>query len=193
MADEIIPNGNCLNYECVEELGEHLPNECGEELLGGGSGVVLFECNTHLTDPTDAAQILAEIAAGRATLVDGVKVGLDLASPILVDSNLVGATQTLVNYDRSGTLTDGNVNANNVALYDKIGGGRKFGGMLINIKGTEDSLVGTQAFYINAAVQFTGGLPMKNNNDEIMTFQYIFKWRKKTMQSLAAAPAGIFN
>ncbi len=187
------PNENCLNYECNDELGDHLPNDCGEELLGGGSGAVLFECNSQLTDPTDATQVLAEIAAGRATLVDGVKIGLGLPSPVEVDSTIVGATQTLVTYNREGTLTDGNVNTNNVNLYDKIGGGRKFGGMLIYIKGTEESNVGTQCFYIDAAVQFTGGLPMKNNNDENMTFQYIFKWRKKTMQSLAAAPAGVFN
>jgi len=186
-------NDNCLNFECSEELGIHLPNECGEELLGGGSGVVLFECNTELTDPTDATQINAEIAALRATLIDGIKVGLELPSPILVDSNIVGATQTLVTYDRSGTLSDSNVNSNNVSLYDVIGGGRKFGAMLIYIKGTEESNAGAKCFFINAAVQFTGGLPMKNNNDEIMTFQYTFKWRKKTMQSLGVAPAGIFN
>jgi hypothetical protein len=186
-------NDNCLNYECTEDVGQHLPNECGEELLGGGSGCVLFECNTTLTDPTNATQVLAEIAAGRATLIDGVKIGLDLPSPVEIDSNIVGATQTLVTYNRSGTLSDGNVNTNNVNLYDIVGGGRKFGAMLIYIKGTEESNVGAKCFFINAAVQFTGGLPMKNNNDEIMTFQYVFKWRKKTMQSLDTAPAGVFN
>ena len=186
-------NGNCLNYDCVEELPDHLPVECGQELLAGGSGIVLLECNNQLTDPTSAAQVLAEIAAGRANKIDGVKIGIDLPAPVEVDSNTVGATQDLVTYNRSGTLIDGNVNSNNVNLYDIIGGGRKFGGAIIYIKGTEDSNQGAQCFYIDAAIQFTGGLPMKNNNDEYMTFQYIFKWRKKTMQSMAAAPAGIFN
>lgn len=186
-------NDNCLNYDCVEDIPDHLPNDCGEELLGGGSGIVLFECNTQLTNPASAVQVLAEIAAGRANLIDGVKIGLDLPAPVEVDSNIVGATQTLVTYNRSGTLIDGNVNSNNVNLYDIIGGGRKFGAALIYIKGTEESNQGAQCFFINAAVQFTGGLPMKNNNDENMTFQYTFKWRKKTMQSMAAAPAGIFN
>lgn len=185
-------NGNCLSYECTEDLGDHLPNDCGEELLGGGSGILLLECDNTLTEPSNATKINEQIALGKATLILGVKIGLDLPSPVMTDSNIVGATQTLVTYERSGTLSDSNVNSNNVTLYDIIGGGRKFGGAIIYIKGTEESNAGAKIFYIDAAIQFTGGLPMKNNNDEIMMFQYILKWRKKTMQQLADAPVGIF-
>ena len=183
---------NCINYECADALGAHLPNECGEELLAGGSGMVLLECNHQLTDASSASQINAEIAAGRAKKIDNVKIGLDEPAPIQVDSNLVGATQTLISYNRSGTMTDSNVNDVNRALYDQIGGGRTFGGAIIYIKGTEES---AQALvtWIDAPLRFTGGLPIQNNNDQIMVFNYKFAWRMKDMPTLPNAPVGIFT
>jgi len=184
---------NCINYECDDELGLHTLNDCGEELLAGGSGMVLLECDSQLTDASSAAQINAEIAAGRATLLDNVKIGLDQPSPIQVDSNIVGATQKLVSYNRSGTLIDGNVSDLNRAFYDKVFGGRTFGGAIVYIKGTEESDSGTLVTWIDAPLTFTGGLPIQNNNDQNMVFTGTFNWRKKDMPTLPAAPVGIFT
>lgn len=184
---------NCINYDCLDALGAYLNNDCGEELLAGISGMILLECNNQLTDPSDAVEVAAEIAAGRATLIDGIKVGLDAPSPVEVDSNTVGATQKLVTYNRQGNLIDGNVSSANSTFYNKVFGGRTFGGMILYIKGTAESTGGAQVVFVDAAVNFTGGLPIKNNNDENMTFQGTFKWRKKDMPALVAAPAGIFN
>jgi len=184
---------NCINYDCNDPLGEHTLNECGEEVLGGGSGAILFECNTQLTDPTNATQIQAEIAAGRATLIQNVKIGLNDPEPIQVDSNIVGATQKLVSYNRSGTLIDGNVNNPNVDFYNGVFGGRVFGSMLIYIKGTEENASGTLCSYIDAPVTFTGGYALPNNNDVNMFFSGTFNWRKKNMPALPDAPVGIFS
>lgn len=182
---------NCINYECDDVLGLHTLNTCGEELLAGGSGMVLLECNHQLTDASNATQILAEIAAGRATLLDNVKIGLDEPSPIQVDSNIVGSTQTLISYNRSGTMTDSNVSDLNRAFYDKVYGGRQFGGAIIYIKGTEESAQ-TLVTWIDAPLRFTGGLPIQNNNDQIMVFNGKFTWRMKDMPTLPNAPVGIF-
>lgn len=184
---------NCINYECDDELGLHTLNECGEELLAGGSGMVLLECDHQLTDASSASQINAEIAAGRATLLDNVKIGLNEAEPIQVDSNIVGATQKLVSYNRSGTLIDGNVSNLNVAFYNKVFGGRTFGGAIVYIKGTEEAASGTLCTWIDAPLTFTGSLPIQNNNDQNMVFTGSFNWRKKDMPTLPAAPTGIFT
>lgn len=183
---------NCINYDCQDDLGVYTNNDCGEELLSGISGMVLLECNSQLTDPSSASEINAEIAAGRATLIDGVKIGFDAPSAVEVESNQVGATQKLTTYNRSGTLIDGNVSIVNNAFYNKVFGGRTFGGAIFYIKGTEESNGGAKVAYVDAALNFTGGLPIKNNNDENMTYQGSFKWRKKDMPTLAAAPTGIF-
>lgn len=183
---------NCLNYDCNDPLGNHLPNTCGEELLGGGGGALLLECDHQLTDPSSAIEIAAEIAAGRATLFENVKIGIDAASPIEVDSNVACGTTTLVNYDRTGTWIDGNVNSNNVTLYDKVFSGRTFGGLIIYQCGTAEAESGELVEWINSAIKFTGSKLLPNNNNEFQTFTGAFKWRKKTMPSLHTAPTGIF-
>jgi len=184
---------NCISYDCQDEIGVYAQNDCGEELLAGISGMLLLECNHQLTNPSSAVEIAAEIAAGRATLVDGIKVGFDAPSPVQVDSNTVGATQKLVTYNRQGTLIDGNVSIANNTFYNKVLGGRIFGGAIFYIKGTEESTAGALVAWVDAALNFNGGLPIKNNNDENMTYQGTFTWRKKDMPILAAAPSGIFS
>jgi len=184
---------DCLNYDCNDPLGTHLPNDCGEELLAGGSGMLLLECNHQLTDPTSASQINTEIAAGRAHLFLNLKVGLDAPSPIEIDSNVAGGTTKLVTYDRTGTLIDGNVSANNISVYNSVFGGRTFGGALVYIVGTQEYSGGEKTFFIDAPLTFTGGLTMPNNNNEFITFNGTFKWRLKDMPTLEAAPVGIFT
>lgn len=184
---------NCLNYDCNDPIGEHLPNDCGEELLGGSNGALVLECDHQLTDPSSAVQINAEIAAGRATLLTNAKIGIDAAAPIEVDSNVSCGTTKLVNYDRTGTLIDGNVNATNINFYDKLFSGRSFGGLILNLCGTaEAETTGAKVEWIDSAVTFTGSKLLPNNNNEFQTFSGAFKWRKKTMPSLHEAPEGIF-
>jgi hypothetical protein len=184
---------NCVNYDCADTLGTHLLNDCGEELLAGISGTVLLECNHQLTDPSSASQINAEIAAGRATLFDNLKIGLDEPSAVTVDSNIVGGTPKLVTYDRSGTAIDSNVNQNNINTYNQLLGGKVMGGAIMYLKGTEESTAGAKVLWIDAAISFTGGLPIQNDNNVNMFFNNKFTWRKKDMPSLYAAPNGIFT
>lgn len=184
---------NCLNYDCNDPLGTHLPNDCSEELLAGVSGMVLLECNTQLTSASSASQINAEIAAGRARLLLNLKVGVDPPSPIEIESNVAGGTTKLVTYDRTLSLIDGNVSSNNISFYDGVFGGRVFGGAILYLVGTEESDLGTQVYYINSAINFTGGLTIPNNNNEFMTFNGVAKWRGKTMGTLVTAPVGIFT
>ncbi len=183
---------NCINYECQDPIGDYTYNDCGEELLAGIGGMVLLECGTQLTDPSSASQINAEISAGRATLINGIKVGLDAPTAVTVESNTVGATQKTATYNRQGTLVDGNVNALNNEFYSKVFGGRQFGGAILYLTGTEDSAGGAKVLFVDAAINWTGGLPIKNNNDENMTYQGVFTWRKKDMPTMHTAPTGIF-
>lgn len=183
---------DCIDYSCNDELGTQLLNLCGEELLGGSSAAVLLECNHQLTDPSSGTQIAAEIAAGRATLVRGIKVGIAKPTPIEVESNVACGTTKLVNYDRTGTLVDGNVNAANMTFYSKIFGGRTFGGMILFLCGTQESENGELVEWIDAAITFTGGKVLPTGNNEFQRFDGDFKWRKKTDNSLHYAPVGIF-
>lgn len=184
---------NCINYDCNDALGTHTLNECGEELLGGSSHALLLECNHQLTNPSSSAQITAEIAAGRATLVKNVKIGIAKPSPVEIESNISCGTSKLVTYDRAGTIIDGNVNANNVDFYDGIFAGRTFGGIILYLCGTAEADSGEKVMWIDADITFTGGHVLPNTNNEFQTFDGDFKWRKRTGNMLYANPVGIFT
>lgn len=185
---------NPINYECSTPLGSHLENDCGEELLGGVSAALLLEVNHQLTNPSDASQINAEIAAGRAKLVQGIKVGIPKPSPVEVESNIgCGASTTLVTYDRTGTIIDGNVNSTNIDFYNTVFGGRTFGGIIFYMCGTEEATSGSVVAWLNSPVKFTGGRVIPNTNNTFQTFDGDFKWRKKDDMLNYPTPVGIFN
>lgn len=183
---------NCVNYECSDELSDHSLNDCGQGLLAGISDVILLECNHDISDPSNADQITSALADGTAKLVSGVKIGIDQPSPLELPSNIVGGTDTLSTYGRSGTIKDGNVSEANNAFYSTLFSGRQFGALILNMKGTSEGNQGSKIMFIDASVTFTGGLPVKDNNDENMVFNGIFKWRKLAAPEILPAPVGIF-
>jgi hypothetical protein len=183
---------NCINYECDDALGTHLQNDCGEELLGGSSGILLLECDHQLTDPSSASEINAEIAAGRATLITSIKVGMDAASAIEVDSNVSCGSQVLVNYDRTFSLVDGNVNNNNIDMYNQMFKGHKLGGVVLYLCGTAEADAGEKVLWIDTAVNAVGSLIVPNQNTEFQRFEGTFRWRSKNNPAMYTAPVGIF-
>lgn len=184
---------NCIDYNCTDELPDHTTNECNESLNGGISGIIVGNCGSPMTDPSNAAAILVEIAAGRAHKIEGIKVGLDQPSAATQPSNLVGGTDVLSSYNRTGTLIDGNVSQGNVDFYNSLFDGRSFGWAILFIKGTEDSTGGAQVLFIDSRITWTGGLLVPNNDDTVMTFNGTFAWRKKQGPTMWDAPSGIFS
>jgi hypothetical protein len=183
---------NCINYDCTDALGDHTLNSCGEELLGGINAAVFLECNHQLTDPSNGTAIAAEIAAGRATLVKNIKVGIDAPSAVEVESNVACGTSKLVTYDRTMSYVDGNVNPNNVTFYDGVFGGRSFGGIIFHLCGTAEADSGEKVMWVDADVTFTGGHLVPATNNEFQTFTGTAKWRKKAGNMLYNNPVGIF-
>jgi hypothetical protein len=179
---------NCINYNCDEEIGEHTLNDCGYERQGGASAILLLECGETLTDPSSGSEINALIAAGGATLITEVNVSYDRASAVLVDSNIPNRPQRVVNYDRTGTLIDRNVNAQNTGFYDKIFTGRQFGGAVIFEAGNEDQ---PQVKFINSVLTFNGSDRVPNTTNEFQDYEGSFQWKSLTMPSVHSAPVGV--
>ncbi len=184
---------NCINYNCTDDIGNHVPNTCGEELLGGSSQIILLECNSQLTDPSNGTQIAAEIAAGRANLLTNVKMSIAKPSPVEIDSNVACGSSVLVTYDRTGTIIDGNVNANNINFYNTVFGGRRFGGMILYLCGTEEANAGAKVEWIDASITFTGGKVLPDMSNAFQRFEGDFKWRKKDGNMIYSKPVGIFS
>lgn len=179
----------CINYNC-DPLGIHTLNEdCGDELLGGLSDAVLFDCNHTVTDFTNGTQINSNIAAGRAWLVRNIKVGLNAGSPVNIDSLKACGTQTLVTYERSGSWIDGNVNAENIDdFYNPLFRGRSIGAMLLKECGNSSA----KATLITAEITFVGDRIVPDNNNELQRFEATFNWKDKNMPTQINEPAGVF-
>ena len=179
----------CIDYNC-SDLEDHLMNDCAEELLGGQDQVVLLDCDHTITDPSNGTQINANIASGTAILVKNVKVGLDAPSPIELDSNIANRPSKLVNYDRTGTYMDGNVNNHNVnVFYPSWLAGRSLGGMIIYENGNDTKAV----TWIDEPIYATGGRILPADNNEFQRFEVGFKWKNKTDPKRYAAPTGVFS
>lgn len=180
---------NCVNYNC-DDLQPHTINEdCGDPLLGGLSDAVIFDCDHQVTDFTNGTQINAEIAASRAWLVKNIKVGIPLPTPVEIDSLKACGVQTLVNYDRTATWTDGNVNNfNTVDFYGPLLKGRTAGAVLLKECGNPNS----KATLIDAETSFRGGKIVPDNNNELQRYEITLAWKSKTDPESINEPAGVF-
>lgn len=179
----------CISYEC-DPLGDYLQNDCGVEQLGGNNQLILLECNHTITDFTNATQINNNINAGTAKLLGPLKAGIDAPSPIEVEPMVSGAPASAVNYDRTVTFMDGNVNATNDAFYDTVVGGRSFGGIVLYSDSDPDNPI---INVIEGNIKATGGKVMPNNDNEQTRYEVVLKVRKRTGFLQYAAPAGVFD
>lgn len=180
---------NCLTYGC-SELDDHEIVPCGRERLGGMPSVLLLECNHEISDPSNAVQVLAAIANGTATLVENVMIGIPAASPIELQPFVSNEPTYAANYDRTATLKDGNVNAQNISFYNSLLGGRKLGGAIFFENGDPDD---EKVTWVDATILAVGSRIVPENNNEQQRFEVTMKWRKITEGMIYDAPAGVFN
>ena len=180
---------NCIDYNCTDLL-DHVKNDCEEERQGGSDQIIILDCDHQLTDPSNASEVQAEISAGRAKLVQNVKVGFDKPSAVTVDSNIACRTPKVVNYDRAGTIMDGNVNQYNNDFYDAITNGRAVGGIIIYECGDPAN---PKVSWIDDAVEVQGGRVFPNTDTEFQRYELDFAWRSLGEPAIYDAPAGIFS
>ena len=182
----------CVNYNCFDSpLDIYHENVCGEELQGGANAAVFLYCGHHLTDPSSATQINAEIAAGRARLVTGASFSIEAPSPVTSSTVVPCKTVHVSNYNRSGTYKNPNVSLEMIDFHKPIFGGRSFGGLIIYECGTAESLK-PQVTWINRPVTFEGGRILPGLTTETQRFEGKFTYLGKYDDDVYAVPPGIF-
>lgn len=179
-------SNTCLNY-CSDPLGSHTQNDECTSVAGQASDIVLFDCGAGITDAFDPVEVNAAIAAGTAVLISDVLIGIPEASPIEVDSRKAcNNIPTVVNYDRTFTLIDTHVNANNInTLYAGILNGRKLEGALIRTCGSSFSI------WIDDTIRIVGSHIIPDTED-IQTVSATGKWRSLDAPTIGTTPAGVF-
>lgn len=178
---------NCLNYNCNDTLDTHEPVDCGDYPLGGIDAAIILTCDSQLTDPSDGAEILVEINAGRAFLVENIKVSVPEASPILVPNPVACKTDRLINYDRSLVWMDSNVNPENISWYTTLLSGQSFGGLIYRECGTG------RVSFIDEEITWSGSRVVPESDNEHQMFSATAAWRSKVEPEIFDEPANIFT
>lgn len=179
---------NCINYDCDDALGLHLLNDCGEEIQGGIKHAIILECNHAITDPSNATQVQAALDDGTATIFKNLKVGIGAASPIMVASNVSCSTDKLVNYDRTLSWMDGNVNEQNIDnVYNNLLNGQSKGGVILYECGSG------KVTWIDDEIKWTGSRIVPDTDNEFQRFECTGTWRSKYEPLIYDAPPGIFD
>lgn len=180
----------CINYNCGD-FPEQILNACGDGLLGGIDQVVLLDCDTQLTDPSNGTQVQDEITAGRAVLYKNIKVGFEAPSPVEVDSSVAGQRPKAIANDYSATWEDANVNTSSSAAYNSLdaSSGIAIGGLICHLV-DEDEVI-----YIAPpkGIYMKGGLMTPNDNNAEVKYMFTLDWRQQGSPSLYSEPSGIFD
>ena len=182
---------NCINYNCADELGVQELLDCDGDNLGGASAVIFLACNHTITDPSDEAQIATNISNQTAWLYKDVEIGIGKASAVKITPPSGCAVEKVINYNRSGTYRDGNVNATNITNYNALFNGTPLGGMIIFECAANDGV--GQVTWIDAEVTFEGDRVLPVSQTEIQVFDATFMWINKYMPMIYAVPPGIFD
>jgi hypothetical protein len=176
----------CPSYNC-DELSDHLLNDCEVALQGGSDQIIVLDCGHTITDASNATQINDNITSGKAKLIQNIRVGLDAGSAVEVDSLIACRPQVTVNYDRTMSLIDGNVNSTNVGFYDQVFNGRAIGGLIVHLCAADKVL------FIDENIKASGSLIVPNNDSEFIRFEGTFKWKSIANPQITDVPAGIFD
>ena len=181
---------NCLSYNCDDDLGSHVINDCNTYTKGGYPNCILLECDHSITDPSDATQVQAAIDAQEARLVKNVKIAIPAGSPVKIDSPIPNEPQIVVRYDFAGTMVDTNVSSDNVTFYNNLLDGRTLGGIIVHNQ--KEGIV----YHVDAAVKFEGSPVLPDNDGEFERFETTFTFFKEPSEvahTLYTEPAGIFD
>lgn len=180
---------NCINYNC-DPLGTHtIDNSCKGIVKGGVQNLILLDCNHQMTNPSSAAQLNSEINANRAKIITNVRCGFNKPSPITVESLVSCGVPRPVNYDRVGTIKDGNISSTNIDFWNSLVSGRWLGGMVL----LECYDAGDKPYvtWINAQVFCEGGRVVPDVNTGVQLFDMEFKWRSLRDAQRYDAPVGV--
>lgn len=180
---------NCVNYNCDDFPDFELNVNCKKGYPGGANKLVLFDCDHQVTDFENGTQILAEIAAGRAVLIENLKIRVNKGSPVTVESPVDCAPDVVTDYTRTGSVFDSNISATNDTGWETLLSGRTVGALLFYNCGEGDDARST---LIDAEISFSGDKVFPGAN-EFQRYEIDFTWKGLyTMAKTINTPVGVF-
>lgn len=176
---------------CQQKLPDHEIINCDLFLPGGITESVIFDEDSTTTDYTDPAQIQADLAAGRATLLTDVILDLPQPSEKSV-ANPVDNRAITVGYDRTLNIVDWNVTAANVDFYNKLNG--FLAKAILLFEPLNDGVGHCQLiFETKTGISFSVNKEVPQGDGTFQQFAGVATWSKFDMPIIKGIPVGIFN
>lgn len=182
---------SCNSLNCTE-LPDYATNDCDEVLLGGSDQIVVLECGSGVTDPSNAAQIQAAITAGTAKLIQNVKFGIALPSAVDLPVTVSGQPPKVGTYDHTANLYDANVNATNMTFYNELCKGRQIEGVLAYMN--SENTPSCRWIAPPASIFAKGGYTSPDDSTDVQHYEITLSWKDQNANpEFVTTPAGIFN
>lgn len=180
----------CTNYNCSDFSAQVL-NDCGNPLEGGFDQAVIFDCDATTTDYTNGTTIAADIASGAAVLFKNIKAGLPAGSPNEIDVMVAGQEPRAVNYSRTATWVDANVNTSSSAVYDSLDGtsGITANAVLFHLASGENAVIVDPP----KGCVFKGTLMVPDDTSDAARYEYTVNWKDPNNPTVQTVPSGVFS
>lgn len=160
----------CVSYNCSSLTDwEAVLESCSTFRSGGTQSVILLACDHQITDPTDLAAIEAEILAGRAWRMDGLKAGLTPQTPETIAPVTACGTERVINNVYQLAIYAAQVSPENAAFINILTAGHVIGGLIIGVCPTDNQT--DILLYADNEISFQGGLVNPDTNSDAIRFE----------------------
>lgn len=177
------------NYNCDENLGAYIENDCQLEIPGGSNQALFLECGHTITDPSSYSQVHANILSGKAKLIGGASFDIPQASPNKKASKVPCRVDSLLNYNRTLNYYNPNVSESNSTFHNILFSGYKLAGVIIYLCGAETP----QVIWINSPLIISGSLVVPPTIDDPMYYGGVGEYKDIDDPAIYDAPPGIFS
>jgi hypothetical protein len=188
---------NCPPYGCYDNWAELADLEaCPGTAPGGINAAILFKCGVSREDlmedlnpdTLDEAKIEALLASGDAKLITRVQITINAPSTLNAPSGDPCVGEAAINYDRSLTWQDYNVNRSRQLFYDSINAVKGFpiGGVLLRHCATDMTSL------ILSDLRFNGGRQSPEQATEAQLFQFDVTYRSVNDPEIPEGTVDVF-
>jgi hypothetical protein len=171
----------CPSYYCGDEWDDITSALCPERKNGGIAFAILLRCGildadiVSDSDPNalDLAKVQALIDGNDAKALPFIQVTIDAPSPVTANVYDPCNPEQTINYDRTLTIVDPNVNEVRRKFWSSVNSANLFanGGMFLYECDAE------RWTWIPVSMSIEGGRVSPENNGELQRFELVAKWR----------------
>lgn len=174
---------DCPSYYCSDEWTDLPSALCPETFNGGISLMILLRCDVveadlvddEDPDALDLEKVQGLIDSDDARVISHIQVTIDAASEVTANVYDPCNPEQTINYDRTLTIVDPNVNEDRRQFWSSVNSANRFanGGALFYECDAE------RWTYVDTKIAISGSRVSPENNGELQRFELSAKYRSK--------------